>query len=135
MRAEPRANEGLLCSACQSFMVRGPCSPAAPALGAEFESFRCHADTPSSGYTDPNCTCLPTCPCKSFSPCAQSCCYRIPSGLYHVPDDVLRQLQGLPPTSSTGTAMQMSTIGGVSNPGPSYVYEDSVKKGCCCVVM
>lgn len=75
----------------------------------------------SSGYNDPNCTCPPYCRCKSFEPCAQACCYRIPSGLYKVPSRVLREYQ-VQPVMPTPTIPHGGHGAG------------TVGKGCCVIM-
>ncbi|ORX34584.1 hypothetical protein BD324DRAFT_161342 [Kockovaella imperatae] len=82
------------------------------------------------GYSDSQCTCAPYCRCKTFEPCCISCCYRVPSGLHHVPEHILRQLQGLPPTSNMGSSAYLTSSAGTMMPGS----DEKVSKGCCMVM-
>ncbi|WVQ76500.1 hypothetical protein IAR50_006168 [Cryptococcus sp. DSM 104548] len=105
-----------------------------------------HAYSPVNficGYTDPSCTCAPACPCKSFSPCTTSCCYRIPPGLsdsyYELIHSALQTASG----SSGGSAASGGTQGSggrlLGNKGYeytiSYRVEHGPADGGCCMLM
>ncbi|WWC67022.1 uncharacterized protein I206_100929 [Kwoniella pini CBS 10737] len=92
------------------------------------------------GISDRNCTCLPSCPCKDFRPCAQSCCYRIPKGLsdnsYHEAMARSQYSQVISQGSASGYGNQ-----GMNCPPSHGVYmstggmgRDDFKKGCCIVM-
>lgn len=50
----------------------------------------------NSGFTDDNCTCQSTCPCKDARSCRTRCCYRIPPGLSDSSYRLWRQAAKLP---------------------------------------
>lgn len=60
----------------------------------------------NSGFTDDNCTCQSTCPCKDARSCRTRCCYRIPPGLSDSSYEIM--------TASSQTASGSTDIRGVS---------------------
>ncbi|ODO01813.1 hypothetical protein L198_02540 [Cryptococcus wingfieldii CBS 7118] len=105
-----------------------------------------HAYSPVNllcGYSDNSCTCSPSCPCKSFSPCTTSCCYRIPPGLSDSYYEIMTASSQTASGSSGGSAASGGSAGSggrlVSTPGyqytVSYRVEHGPADGGCCLMM